>query len=636
MKETWCLFMLTEIYLRNFKAFGKKGSRIPCKPITLIFGENSSGKSSILKSLLALKQTIEDNDPNNVLLHQGTYVDIGPFEEIVFGHDTRKRVEIGLQWRSSDYLHISPYKERIFKKFKINLTYISKKIEERPYILLDKIIWGISRNYGKKIEKSLISAKLVYCKTENSRIYQRIKYTCSLSKISTERVIPMILLPFLRESISGGYKKITIVENIDTPFIISYSAYEEKFKIDVFDIEEKIEKKIHFDNDKIPTINIKVPIETILKIYQENSQAKKIEIKNIVEKIRRELEKNKFFLLKKDKIIEKICKKVEIGLNEIKDDILIDHDFRILIEESINMKIEKLFRIIMFKDPSEIETDLINKLIKFIHHNLSIEFVGNPIKGELLKINTFFKLEHGKKNLYFDYDVTEENRNQFIELMKSITFIGPLRDKPSRYYIFGGSRPINVGVSGSKTADFIYSYKNKINELNNWLKKLKIGYTVSYTADKDKLSGVYSLKFEDNITKYPVALPDIGFGVSQVLPILVQTIMSNKPNEILLIEQPEIHLNPRLQAELGEFFVEHVKKNLSKQFIIETHSQQLILRIKKLIRKKKISPKLISIIFVEKTKLGANIVPIEFDKHGNFINEWPDDFFDLSYKELFE
>ena len=82
--------MITEYQIANFKAFGSPQT-LPIRPITLIFGPNSSGKSSIFQSLLMLKQTTEQTDkPNTTLLFKGDFVDLGSFRELINNHDTEK------------------------------------------------------------------------------------------------------------------------------------------------------------------------------------------------------------------------------------------------------------------------------------------------------------------------------------------------------------------------------------------------------------------------------------------------------------------------------------------------------------------------------------------------------------------
>ena len=88
------LFMLGGLILENFKAFGQR-QEIPLAPITLIFGANGAGKTSILQSLLLLKQTLAQAETSDaVLVPRGSWVDLGNFREFVFEHDTSRAMEI--------------------------------------------------------------------------------------------------------------------------------------------------------------------------------------------------------------------------------------------------------------------------------------------------------------------------------------------------------------------------------------------------------------------------------------------------------------------------------------------------------------------------------------------------------------
>ncbi|NUG13468.1 DUF3696 domain-containing protein, partial [Acinetobacter seifertii] len=132
---------------------------------------------------------------------------------------------------------------------------------------------------------------------------------------------------------------------------------------------------------------------------------------------------------------------------------------------------------------------------------------------------------------------------------------------------------------------------------------------------------------------------DVGFGIGQILPILIEGVV--REDSVICVEQPEIHLHPRLQAELAEFFVETCTKN---QWIIETHSEALILRIQKIIRNRKLingkrlKPEDISILYVipsdkENDYEGAEVIQIRLDEDGDFIDFWPEGFFEERIRE---
>jgi hypothetical protein len=147
----------------------------------------------------------------------------------------------------------------------------------------------------------------------------------------------------------------------------------------------------------------------------------------------------------------------------------------------------------------------------------------------------------------------------------------------------------------------------------------------------------------DKRTNTPVSHRDIGIGISQVLPVLVSAYASAE--KILAIEQPEIHLHPALQAELGDVFIESALGGRGNTFILETHSEHLILRILRRIRETTngelppgitpVRPEDVAVLYVLPDKDGAKVIEIPIRPDGEFAERWPQGFFAERAKELF-
>lgn len=117
---------------------------------------------------------------------------------------------------------------------------------------------------------------------------------------------------------------------------------------------------------------------------------------------------------------------------------------------------------------------------------------------------------------------------------------------------------------------------------------------------------------------YMANLADVGYGVSQALPVVVQSVISSRAG-VLLLQQPEVHLHPRAQAALGTFFSELVGVQ-GKQFIIETHSDYLVDRIRQEIAARRLEASSVAILFFDRSEHGTRVTRLEVDSIGNFVS----------------
>lgn len=115
-----------------------------------------------------------------------------------------------------------------------------------------------------------------------------------------------------------------------------------------------------------------------------------------------------------------------------------------------------------------------------------------------------------------------------------------------------------------------------------------------------------------------VNLVDVGYGVSQALPIVVDAILASA-RDTLLVQQPEVHLHPMAQAALGTFFAQEVSVN-KKNFVIETHSDYLLDRIRINIAESAISEDKVQVLFLERANTTFRVHPIGIDSHGSVVN----------------
>jgi hypothetical protein len=212
--------------------------------------------------------------------------------------------------------------------------------------------------------------------------------------------------------------------------------------------------------------------------------------------------------------------------------------------------------------------------------------------------------------------------------------LGPFRKPPSRWYIFTGTTPHDVGYQGHLLPDLLFRQSELRANTNEWLRKLDIGYEIKLHHLGDRLSNLFELRLVDTRRKKPVevGLSDVGFGISQILPLVVQSLAAT--DQIISVEQPEVHIHPRLQADLGDLLIEAIKEPRRNQFIIETHSEHLALRLQKRVREKTISPTDISVVYVSRGPNGATVQPLRLDEEGDFMDDFPGGFFPERLREL--
>ena len=228
-----------------------------------------------------------------------------------------------------------------------------------------------------------------------------------------------------------------------------------------------------------------------------------------------------------------------------------------------------------------------------------------------------------------------------------IRYIGPLRAEPwTTQQRFAPSGELDeVGTKGEYAAMVYHSNQNALVEwynpetkqieqgtlresLDNWAQYLDVANQVrTEAAGASGVTWTVVLK-QDQVTR---TFPQVGVGVSQILPILVMGLLAPQ-NTLLIIEQPELHLHPRLQARLGDFFVGLAKCN--KQCLIETHSENLVNQLRYHIVQSGGQDKSDCIIyFVDQDEKGAaKFEPVEISPKGNILN-WPEGFFDETMQQ---
>lgn len=235
-------------------------------------------------------------------------------------------------------------------------------------------------------------------------------------------------------------------------------------------------------------------------------------------------------------------------------------------------------------------------------------------------------------------------QRQLVEQFDRIYYLGPLREYPQRRYVWSGSEPIDVGQRGERVVDAILAAREKGNYIRRggrkrlWtLDKMlahrleELGLIHSFSVDRlDQKGNIYEVHVQKSRNSSKVLVTDVGFGVSQVLPVLTLCYYVSEGSTIIF-EQPEIHLHPSVQSGLADVFID-VAMHRKIQIIVESHSEHLLTRLQRRMAEEQISKDDIALYFCRTDGDRAVLDPLELDMFGS-IENWPKDFFGDRFAE---
>lgn len=209
-----------------------------------------------------------------------------------------------------------------------------------------------------------------------------------------------------------------------------------------------------------------------------------------------------------------------------------------------------------------------------------------------------------------------------------LNYLGPLRSKAERSYLWSGSTPYRINTNGENAIAALISSERTDDDLHLGVSRWLAGLGLLEDFHISPLdSGKRFYEPLGKVINIESSLLDVGFGVSQVLPVV--TLLFFVPeNSIVLIEQPELHLHPSAQAKLADLFLEVAEKR-GLQLIIESHSEHLLRRMQRRIAEVDqpfANPDNIKAYFCEATAEGSKIQAVEVDDYGQ-IRNWPENFF---------
>ncbi len=555
---------ITSITIENFKGISKPVT-VPLRPITLLFGKNSAGKSTILQAMLYALELIRTGnaDIDKVQLG-GDAIHLGGFRNLVHKHETERAIRLRFDFQLGQF-----------------------GLESFP--LYDELL---SDYYDDLEDDALGNAKTAYVELEvstSSRKPEISRYTAGVEGVPIASIIKY-----------GKSYAVDAIEGL---------AFETRFDDDLL---------IH--TAKLAMLTDEDSINSTFDSLRESEEFKNIDIDfatmSQVDNLRDYPLKNQTSCIPKSNIPL-----------EFEEDKLCEY--------------------------SEDEDDFFSKSLALFFSRCLVR----PV--EILK-----------------------------KQLEEIRYIGPIRDMPPRNHEAPITSDQSRWANGLAAWDALYSAKKiaeseqfTLEKVNEYIRDiLQLGYELRrddiievdanhelfdlldnldegqaslfqnrYSAFREymlNLPKTQRLSLYDLSKEVDVAPSDIGVGISQVVPVVVGALAKtaeNKLPSILSIEQPELHIHPAVQCALGDLFIR--EKSDNRLFLIETHSEHLILRFLRRISETtdneikdpslSLRPDELGVIYVNTVDNELTLTELPVDDDGEFTTRWPEGFFEERATELF-
>jgi AAA15 family ATPase/GTPase len=564
---------LSEIQLTNFKSF-RKTSNFPIRPITLIFGPNSSGKSSFIQSLLMLQQSVSNNKPYDLTMN-GPLINLGGFQNVIFQHKIQKKFSVAFTFNLNDRLDIA----------------FGSTLLELPY----------NMEISEKLKDFL---RLIH------------KY----KKISVTTVF--------ENGISSVLNKIIIHLGDEKKPLLSYSFHDLTYPYDT--LNQETSYWVNHDH---------VFWKDYWRFCSENPDYKILE--DMTKQIDRWLEDDDSFL---HLLADNVTEYDFITPERLKE--FMEHGINDSFKKEMN-KARKFFDNVKHNLSGFDQAIEIFKLYNLTESGLPLEnftsFVVECIYSTQIRWD---KIDEDRADKpYILFLLLTQYLSEFLVRCK---YIGPIREFPSRFYS-SSAMSNDYDIKGSNMPATLFDQPELLKIINDDLRKFNQKYYLKiaeFKSDEPSLNEIiYTLQFINRNTGVWSNFTEVGFGFSQLLPIIT-TLRSSKDN-LIMIEQPELHLHPAMQSELGDLFISSIfdeNRKIINSLIVETHSEHVMLRILRRIRETTegkntatppISPEDVSVLYVSPDDRGSQVTHIPITKDGDFDKDWPNGFFDERDKELF-
>lgn len=609
--------MITKWKVSNFKSI-RKEVELDLGKLTVFSGVNSVGKSTLIQSILLAAQSLEEKSHPQSIAMNGDLVKLGMFNDLRSDGSKSSKVTIGFTCKPSTQKVVAKENDGVSSSPSHNRSDISNTgylTETNCEISFDA---GRTRSPANKLQQwpQLTSIHL------SGKFHMQKKPDIKEFSMSIHRI----------DDAQNTRKQALIEADVDDHYIdgISYKTEVDEDSLDIIESRHRSAKIVGCRLDHF------IPKHVLMDIDLLEESAYGI-----------------FYTLQHDPNVPPLS---SVPWNEIVSEN----------SKEIMNEIRKILKNIKGVDPitdKHFDPFLWKKYIRSFPKRKQKEIRNALQKSNNLlnQIRSKIKKSASMEHRGITFTALPERVERTCAYIRHVfspslglSYIGPLRDAPrSLYPPSKNSDPFDLGYRGEETARILELNKDKVikympssnfknseiersavsgtlqNAINDWLQYLGIAESIeSKVLD---MPG-HELKVESSHSQRRHNFTQVGIGVSQVLPILVMGLLSREES-LLIFEQPEVHLHPKSQVLLGDFFLSMALNN--RQCIVESHSEHLVNRLRYRIASSVASDELndlTKIFFVDKTAGGSSFREVAVNEYGAIV-DWPDGFFDQSYNQ---
>lgn len=542
--------MISSIGFKNYKAFAS--GELAFKPITILLGANSVGKSSIIQLILMLLQSATDKADLSALKTNGEIVSLGNITNLFRNRNTAKPIELSIELDDTyTYWLRRRLLESIYKRLQIEY----RNLERMGYDGISQVLKG--KNFNSYIAESEYNFKKI----------------CNLM-----------------DEAYGSFNYSYLLFEAD-----NFETWKKEYLIS-YQILTKIIREVPSSNSRL-----RCRVELGYNAANRNKTNILYISRLSIETIPDDIASPRFTQL----LGLQVTKPLSNPTVELTSDVLNAAQIAEINEE-------------FHKFRKQIIPNVRRNIFSYFTAELDTDFIFTPVEKPLP-----LPLKYTMQILQLALQSVEQE----LEIGK-INYVSPLRAYPKRYYYLDKTKtPKSLDtLNGDSIAEVLKNNSKLKDKVNAWLQHFQIAIDVHIIEE-----AIHKLKVQQN--KLELDITDVGFGISQILPVIVQGFFT-PADSLTMIEQPEVHLHPKMQADLADLFIDialpqqpnREERARQKYLLIETHSEYLLKRLRRRIADRTISADDVAIYYIEQKEGNrSTISAIDIGRTGLF--EWPEEFY---------